>query len=65
VELAAKVARLASEAATTVGVRLDAIAATAKRLRRAAAIGYGADDMSATYLASFGGGARPPAPQVG
>ncbi len=65
VELAGRVARLVSEAATAVGIRLDAIAAAAKRFRRAAATGHGAEDMTATYFASFGGGARPPVTQPG
>ncbi|MEV6651005.1 NAD(P)-dependent oxidoreductase [Streptomyces sp. NPDC051219] len=53
VSSAAKDARLIVEAGTAAGVRLDVAAAGAERLRRAEEQGHGAEDMAATYFASF------------
>ena len=55
VEMAGKDARLISEAAAGAGVRLDVAPAVAARFRRAAALGHAAEDVAATYLASFDG----------
>ncbi len=52
---AAKDARLIVEAGTSHGVRLDAVSAAAERLDRAVALGHGAEDLAATYYASFEG----------
>lgn len=59
VETAAKDARLIVEAGRAGGVRLDVAAASAERLRRAAAQGHGDEDMAAAYFASFD--EKPPA----
>ncbi|MER6671831.1 NAD(P)-dependent oxidoreductase [Streptomyces sp. NPDC000983] len=53
VSTAAKDARLIVEAGERGGVRLDVAAAGAARLERAAAQGYGDEDMAAAYFASF------------
>ncbi|MGW6754370.1 NAD(P)-dependent oxidoreductase [Streptomyces sp. NPDC055006] len=50
---AAKDARLIVEAGEKNGVRLDGAAASADRLKRAAAQGHGDEDMAAVYFASF------------
>ncbi|MET7542271.1 NAD(P)-dependent oxidoreductase [Streptomyces sp. NPDC005507] len=50
---AAKDARLIVEAGEKNGVRLDGAAASAERLKRAAAQGHGDEDMAAAYFASF------------
>lgn len=55
VTLAAKDAGLVVEAGEAADVRLDGAAATAERLRRAARLGHGEDDMAAVYFASFDG----------
>jgi 3-hydroxyisobutyrate dehydrogenase len=53
VTTAEKDARLIVEAGERAGVRLDVAAAGAERLRRAAALGHGDEDMAASYFASF------------
>jgi 3-hydroxyisobutyrate dehydrogenase len=53
VEMAGKDARLITEAAGLAGVRLDVAPAVAERFRRAAELGHAAEDMAATYLASW------------
>ncbi|MBZ6129145.1 NAD(P)-dependent oxidoreductase [Streptomyces olivaceus] len=53
VTTAEKDARLIVEAGEANGVRLDAAAAGAERLARAAAQGHGDEDMAAAYFASF------------
>ena len=53
--MAAKDARLVVEAAEAAGVHLDVAAAVAERLRRAAELGHGDEDMAANYFASFDG----------
>ncbi|MFE4679131.1 NAD(P)-dependent oxidoreductase [Streptomyces sp. NPDC056723] len=53
VDTAAKDARLIVEAGGKNGVRLDGAAASADRLKRAAAQGHGDEDMAAVYFASF------------
>ncbi|WP_127359794.1 NAD(P)-dependent oxidoreductase [Actinacidiphila soli] len=53
VKTAAKDARLIVEAGQRAGVRLDVAAAGAERLRRAADLGHGDEDMAASYFASF------------
>ncbi|MFE2432088.1 NAD(P)-dependent oxidoreductase [Streptomyces sp. NPDC059373] len=53
VTTAEKDARLIVEAGERAGVRLDVAAAGAERLRRAAALGHGNEDMVASYFASF------------
>lgn len=53
VRTAEKDARLIVEAGESVGVRLDVAAAGAERFRRAAELGHAAEDMAATYFASF------------
>jgi 3-hydroxyisobutyrate dehydrogenase len=53
VTTAEKDARLIVEAGERAGVRLDVVAAGAERLRRAAALGHGDEDMAASYFASF------------
>jgi len=52
---AAKDARLIVEAGTSHGVRLDSVSAVADRLDRAIAKGHGAEDLAASYYASFDG----------
>jgi 3-hydroxyisobutyrate dehydrogenase len=56
VSTAGKDARLILEAAARAGVRLDVAEAGAERLRRAEERGHGAEDMAASYFASFDGG---------
>jgi 3-hydroxyisobutyrate dehydrogenase len=51
-DLAAKDAELALEAAEAAGVRLGALAAVAEQMRRASEAGYGDQDMAATIQAS-------------
>jgi 3-hydroxyisobutyrate dehydrogenase len=51
-DLAAKDAELALEAAETAGLRLGALAAVAEQMRRAAEEGHGEQDMAATIHAS-------------
>ncbi|MEU4094192.1 NAD(P)-dependent oxidoreductase [Streptomyces sp. NPDC026673] len=53
VDTAEKDARLIVEAGESVGVRLDVAAAGAERFRRASELGHGAEDMAASYFASF------------
>ncbi|MFC9065446.1 NAD(P)-dependent oxidoreductase [Streptomyces harbinensis] len=53
VDTAEKDARLIVAAGEAAGVRLDATAAGAERFRRAAAQGHAAEDMAASYFASF------------
>ena len=53
VATAEKDARLIVRAGQVNGVRLDVAAATAERLRRAAAQGHADEDMAAAYFASF------------
>jgi len=53
--MAGKDARLVVEAAEAAGVHLDVAAAVAERLRRAAELGHGDEDMAANYFASFDG----------
>jgi 3-hydroxyisobutyrate dehydrogenase len=53
VATAAKDAALIVRAGADHGVRLDVAAASAERLRRAAAQGHGDEDMAAAYYASF------------
>jgi 3-hydroxyisobutyrate dehydrogenase len=53
VTTAAKDARLIVEAGRAAGVRLDVAVAGGERFRRAAGLGHGADDMAASYFASF------------
>ncbi|AJE41106.1 NAD(P)-dependent oxidoreductase [Streptomyces nodosus] len=53
VTTAEKDARLIVRAGEEHGCRLDVAAATAERLRRAAAQGHGDEDMAAAYFASF------------
>ncbi|HET9379433.1 MAG TPA: NAD(P)-dependent oxidoreductase [Streptomyces sp.] len=53
VRTAAKDARLIVEAAARHGARLDATAAGAARLERAAALGHADEDMAAAYFAAF------------
>jgi 3-hydroxyisobutyrate dehydrogenase len=55
-DMAAKDARLVSEAASAAGIRLDVAPAVAGRFRRAAELGHPDEDMAATYFASFDGG---------
>ncbi|MGE5289518.1 MAG: NAD(P)-dependent oxidoreductase [Micromonosporaceae bacterium] len=55
VKLAGKDARLVAGAAVDAGVRLDVAPAVAARFRRAAELGHAAQDMAATYFASFDG----------
>jgi 3-hydroxyisobutyrate dehydrogenase len=50
---AAKDARIIVEAGERAGVRLDVAAAGVERFRRAVEQGHGAEDMAATYFASF------------
>lgn len=52
---AEKDARLIVEAGRASGVQLDVTAAGAERFRRAAEQGHGAEDMAASYYASFEG----------
>jgi 3-hydroxyisobutyrate dehydrogenase len=59
VALAAKDARLIVQAAETAGLYLDVASAAAERLRRAAELGHGEEDMAAAYFASFSGPATP------
>ncbi|WP_328913376.1 MULTISPECIES: NAD(P)-dependent oxidoreductase [unclassified Streptomyces] len=59
VEGAGKDLRLIVAAGERNGVRLDLAAAGAERFRRAAEQGHGAEDMAASYFASFDG--EPPA----
>ncbi|NGO11003.1 NAD(P)-dependent oxidoreductase [Streptomyces sp. HC44] len=61
VTTAAKDARLIVEAGEKHGVRLDVAAASADRLRRAAAQGHGDEDMVAAYFASFDSDENPSA----
>lgn len=58
VDAAAKDARLIVTAAARHGIRLDLTAAGAERFRRAAEQGHGAEDMAASYFASFDGSAE-------
>ncbi len=53
VEMAAKDAGLIVAAGEAAGIRLDVAAAAAERLRRAARLGHGAEDMAAAYYASW------------
>ncbi|MFC4493122.1 NAD(P)-dependent oxidoreductase [Streptomyces ovatisporus] len=53
VDTAEKDARLVVSAGAQAGVRLDVAAAGAERFRRAAEQGHGAEDMAASYYASF------------
>jgi 3-hydroxyisobutyrate dehydrogenase len=55
VAMAAKDARLITEAAAAAGIRLDVAPAVARRMARAAELGHSGEDMAATYFASFGG----------
>jgi 3-hydroxyisobutyrate dehydrogenase len=55
VRTAEKDARLIVAAAEAAGVRLDVAKAGAERFRRAAEQGHGAEDMAASYFASFDG----------
>ncbi|MEU4242715.1 NAD(P)-dependent oxidoreductase [Actinoplanes sp. NPDC026619] len=50
---AAKDARLIVEAGQAHGVRLDQVAAGVERFRRAELMGHGAEDVAASYYASF------------
>jgi 3-hydroxyisobutyrate dehydrogenase len=59
VALAAKDARLIVQAAEAAGLCLDVASAAAERLRRAAELGHGEEDMAAAYFASFSGPATP------
>lgn len=58
VEGAGKDLRLIVAAAQDAGVRLDLAEAGVERFRRAAELGHGAQDMSASYFASFPPGAQ-------
>ena len=53
VDMAAKDAALVAEAAREAGLRLDVAAAVRTRMARTAALGHGAEDMAASYLASY------------
>lgn len=53
VDMAAKDAGLVAEAARDAGLRLDVVAAVRTRMARTAALGHGAEDMAASYLASY------------
>ncbi|MGY0491851.1 NAD(P)-dependent oxidoreductase [Streptomyces sp. WG-D5] len=53
VDNAAKDAGLVLAAAERAGIRMDAVAASRERFRRASEQGHGAQDMAATYFASF------------
>ncbi|MFE7775037.1 NAD(P)-dependent oxidoreductase [Streptomyces sp. NPDC057445] len=57
VDNALKDARLITEAADRAGVRLDLAQAGVARFERVERAGHGADDMAASYLASFDEGA--------
>lgn len=50
---AEKDTRLIVQAGESAGVRLDVVAASGERFRRAEAQGHGDEDMAATYFASF------------
>ncbi len=55
VAMAGKDANLITEAAQAAGIRLDLAPAVAGRFRRTAELGHAAEDMAATYFASFDG----------
>jgi 3-hydroxyisobutyrate dehydrogenase len=55
-----KDARLIVAAGERAGIHTDLAAAGAARLRRASALGHGAEDMAASYFAGFGAGPSSP-----
>jgi 3-hydroxyisobutyrate dehydrogenase len=59
VDTAEKDARLIVAASEQAGVRMDVAEAGVERLRRAAELGHGDEDMAASYFASFSEGGGP------